>query len=774
MGWAFLPPIQRQLAEPIRPLSRGFEPGAWASPMFTGSMTHAVADGAPHGLIDGDGRGLGLPVQRTAAGPELTLLPPPRPRVQRSIQRATDEELAEHDDASSETREPEARSTGESATGDGPDEGGAGGDGGTETPLTISRAAESRLPVAVPEPPRSLVRASPAGLPFVQRSAVAVPASTPGPSSGSSSESASGSSATPPASLTPVAPDRPAADSPVSARPPEVTETGPILPDTAALAPGSPAPEPLGAAVAPSPVPGAPAGLPVQRMSSSAAAPAAGRAVAGERPRLGFGPPLEQVPSTAQSSPPPDVPGPALQAQRAAADGFTEVTLPGVAVAAPKQPPAPGMPLQRASSPDASPMAAPAVQDESSPAAADEAVHPDDCADPGHGHPAAALPAAAIAGPPDVVPTLQTVVPEPPVSPMMRGEVAPLNVGGLSTSIQRSSVLPGLGLPVQKLSVRPAGLPAAPSSRVVRVQRVPSSMSSQASSAGPSTSPTSTPFSAQSPGPSAAVGTATPPPTPMGATHAATSPTPTSTPTPMGVTTSIPALQRSTTPGAPASSLPVVEPVGHEGLLDAGAAAVAVEYSAVPLESGSGMSRAGSGWTGPSTAGSSPAGFIELGSSTPVSSDLGSGVAVSNDLGSGTTGYGGSNGAGPASFVQRSSAGVASAPALRATGVPSAPPLVLPQRASAAEVEAVESATIQRAEAPEVPEPEPAPPPAEAADAGSPAAAPPAAAPPAAGGQQSPEQAEAMARQLFPSLLRMLRGELIVDRERRGVRTDRW
>ena len=44
----------------------------------------------------------------------------------------------------------------------------------------------------------------------------------------------------------------------------------------------------------------------------------------------------------------------------------------------------------------------------------------------------------------------------------------------------------------------------------------------------------------------------------------------------------------------------------------------------------------------------------------------------------------------------------------------------------------------------------------------------------AAAAAQTPEQAEALARQLFPPMLRLLRGELIVERERRGARTDRW
>ncbi|THI97390.1 hypothetical protein E7Z54_14655, partial [Nocardioides sp.] len=96
MGWAFLPPIQRQLAEPIQPLSRGFAPGAWDSPVFTGQMTHAVSDAAPQGLIDGDGGGLGTPVQRSTHGPELTLLPPPRPRAARTAPPTTEEGGDDH------------------------------------------------------------------------------------------------------------------------------------------------------------------------------------------------------------------------------------------------------------------------------------------------------------------------------------------------------------------------------------------------------------------------------------------------------------------------------------------------------------------------------------------------------------------------------------------------------------------------------------------------------------------------------------------------------
>jgi hypothetical protein len=93
MGWAFLPPIQRILATPVEPVTRPLafptELTAWRAPSFTSPLSHAVVDTAPAGVIDGDGGGLGsgagVPSASTAPGPELTLLPPPRPTaVQRS------------------------------------------------------------------------------------------------------------------------------------------------------------------------------------------------------------------------------------------------------------------------------------------------------------------------------------------------------------------------------------------------------------------------------------------------------------------------------------------------------------------------------------------------------------------------------------------------------------------------------------------------------------------------------------------------------------------
>jgi len=85
-GWAFLPPLQRQVSdEPPLMLAPTFE--SWlptrAAPQRMGSMGHLVAPGAPAGTIAGTTAQLGAPVQRAIAA-DLTLRPPswnrPRPR----------------------------------------------------------------------------------------------------------------------------------------------------------------------------------------------------------------------------------------------------------------------------------------------------------------------------------------------------------------------------------------------------------------------------------------------------------------------------------------------------------------------------------------------------------------------------------------------------------------------------------------------------------------------------------------------------------------------
>jgi hypothetical protein len=84
-GWAFLPPLQRtigsvQLTSDPRRFAGALS--SWDDPSFTGPMTHLVSAQAPPGVIDVDGGG---PVPGnggyTAASVEMTLLPPPAPRV---------------------------------------------------------------------------------------------------------------------------------------------------------------------------------------------------------------------------------------------------------------------------------------------------------------------------------------------------------------------------------------------------------------------------------------------------------------------------------------------------------------------------------------------------------------------------------------------------------------------------------------------------------------------------------------------------------------------
>jgi len=77
-GWAFHPPLQRQLSdEPPLILTRSFE--SWlptrSAPQRMGGMGHLVASGAPAGTVAATMANLGAPVQRSVAA-DLTLRPP--------------------------------------------------------------------------------------------------------------------------------------------------------------------------------------------------------------------------------------------------------------------------------------------------------------------------------------------------------------------------------------------------------------------------------------------------------------------------------------------------------------------------------------------------------------------------------------------------------------------------------------------------------------------------------------------------------------------------
>ena len=84
-GWAFLPALQRT-AGSIELMSDADHftgsLASWGDPSFTGPMTHLVSTEAPAGVIDVDGGGPVTGSGGYAASPvEMTLLPPPVPRV---------------------------------------------------------------------------------------------------------------------------------------------------------------------------------------------------------------------------------------------------------------------------------------------------------------------------------------------------------------------------------------------------------------------------------------------------------------------------------------------------------------------------------------------------------------------------------------------------------------------------------------------------------------------------------------------------------------------
>lgn len=84
-GWAFLPPLQRTVGSVQLTSDPGRFAGAlasWGDPSFTGPMAHLISADAPPGVIDVDGGGPAPGhAGYSAASPEMTLLPPPAPRV---------------------------------------------------------------------------------------------------------------------------------------------------------------------------------------------------------------------------------------------------------------------------------------------------------------------------------------------------------------------------------------------------------------------------------------------------------------------------------------------------------------------------------------------------------------------------------------------------------------------------------------------------------------------------------------------------------------------
>jgi hypothetical protein len=85
-GWAFLPPLQRTIAPPLS-TTHPHDLVAWRNPSFIGRLTHAVSPAAPSGVIDADGGGLGSPVLRAPAA-ELPLVASHSNERQQPLQRA--------------------------------------------------------------------------------------------------------------------------------------------------------------------------------------------------------------------------------------------------------------------------------------------------------------------------------------------------------------------------------------------------------------------------------------------------------------------------------------------------------------------------------------------------------------------------------------------------------------------------------------------------------------------------------------------------------------
>ncbi len=488
MGWAFLPPIQRTLDTPIesvtRPTAFPAELPVWRSPAFTSTLSHAVVDTMPGGIVDGDGGGLGEPTRTVGPAPELTLLPPPRPAaLQRSVAAADPPEEPALPIATAE-----------------------------EQPISAEPSSSEPDVVRPEAPATTLTRAPTTGMPVVHRSVVADPA----PAS-----AATPTAAEPPTSAVDVVPDdlpdRPALGLPAadSEPPSSPVSTGaadrPAVVQPAVVQPAvvQPAVVQRSAGVSAPPAKPAPTSVPmqVQRATPVAASePAA-------KPRLGLGPPLPSTPETAVPTPPesyddneapaapepkqPTFHDPPIALAAIGEQGFTEVPIqrtlapasdlmnpptPGPALHPPADPPVPELTLARSAEGLETVAGATSSTDGSS------GTSSTDGADGGLEAVASATSStnessvisstdgASAASPTDGAGEgLETVASATNGSNATVLRSAPLPLaGGMATSIQRADLLPGPGSPTPSLVVRPAPLvPAKPTGeRVVPIQRL--------------------------------------------------------------------------------------------------------------------------------------------------------------------------------------------------------------------------------------------------------------------------------------------------------------
>jgi hypothetical protein len=686
MGWAFLPPIQRTLDTPIAPVTRPTtfpaELPAWRSPAFTSTLSHAVVDTVPGGVVDGDGNGLGEPSHTVGPAPELTLLPPPRPTA---IQRAVADPAAEE-----------------------------------------------------PAPGPALTRAPSVGMPVVHRSVVADPSPL--------------EEVDPPAPTADVAPDEM----------PDLPDR-PDRPDRPALTASAAVPEPMspspstGTTAAPVAVqrsasaplaPRLPDPLPVQRATpSDLSTPVA-------KPRLGLGAPLLSAPETAVPAPPESYDDRALPVVRApetpaspaspaspttpispaevAEAGFTEVPIqralaPRTPTAVPSSRPAPARPeVQPPAEPPAPELTLarsvdPAVEPSAPPASVTD-PRPKSTATPGTAP--APVPAEGTADDPLIADAVGLPKADPEVEQLAPAETSPVDPppailpsaplplpGGITTSIQRADLLPGPGSPTPSLVVRPAPLvPQKPArARVVPIQRLP------AESAHP------TPHNV---------------PTRLNSSRAGSTRVPPSPP-----------LQRSAAPYALAD-VPLPE---------------VVNTTTAPMRPVEPATRV------------KPTEIARSIAPAPTPSAL-PGPVVSRSLEPS-----------PVRAARSASPIALPPPSIQSPSMPAAVPPTMPLAAPPVSQAPVSVQTAADDEPVAAPAPDPAagPPDGSTATTGpgpvtvqtaaapATAAAGPAAAPGKGGGSATGD-VDALAQKLFPAVLRRIKSELLLDRERRGVRTDPW
>jgi len=430
------------------------------------------------------------------------------------------------------------------------------------------------------------------------------------------------------------------------------------------------------------------------------------------RPRLGLGPPLSTPPVTATPEP-PDVResgGLPLLAEREADQGFTEVPIQRSRARA--EPVSPLVPPPAPGLALAGPPE-PRAPIQRSRATSDRAAE----------QPAAEEPA-------DVPRADEAIAVEPPSTPATALPSTPLPLaGGIATSIQRADLLPGPGAPTPSLIVRPAPLiPANPGAarreRIVPIQRILAESVHLPAGSAPGRRDLQSAASTQvrSPVQRAASSGATPT---VQRTAPLTSPAP-----------SPPAAGRA--PALPEVSVaaPVRSPVGPA--IEDEPAVIITDLTPGPT-----VSRA-------------------------VASPRPRAMAVPTI----------SRAIAPAPTAPAVAAPAAAAPAVAApTALPLAvppPPTPVAVQTAREDVEAPAAGTggagtggpvtVQTA-------PAAAPPPA--APAGAPAA-PAGASGAAPGGGSATGDVDALAQKVFPGVLRRIKAELLLDRERRGVRTDPW